>query len=104
MILGALLLQANGLLAPRSARMPSMILAFVFGASFVWVEGLPPLNNIPAYYFGAITMIASGLAPEPRNVVTLALAVGLGLVFGWITVFGRKRLGMLQADLREERG
>lgn len=92
LILGAGLVHVNGLLAPVLGNYALMMLAFAFGSSFVFVERLPPFNNIPAYYFGAIAMIASGLPPEPKNVATLAVSASLGLALGWMTVLGRARL------------
>lgn len=92
LILGAALVQLNGLLAPTLGVYSLMLLAFAFGSAFVFVEGLAPLNNIPAYYFGVIAMIASGLRPEPKSVVRLAVSISLGLALGWLLVYGRTRI------------
>lgn len=100
LLLGAALVYTNGLLTPTFGSYSLMILAFVFGSAFVFVEGLAPLNNIPAYYFGAIVMIASGLPPQPRIVASLVASVILGLALGWMTVYGRARLGEPEGRVR----
>lgn len=95
LILGAGLIVLNGILATTYGDYSLMILAFLFGSSLVFVEGLPPLNNIPAYYFGVIAMFASGPPAQPGIVMALALSIVLGLALGWITVYGRTRLSEL---------
>jgi hypothetical protein len=98
--IGAAVVHFNGQMSPTLGVLSLMVLAFAIAFIFVFVESLAPFNNIPAYYLGAIAMMASGMSPALESIGTMALSVVLGFILGWITVCGRARVSGLLAEKR----
>ena len=59
------------------------------------LEDDPPLNDVPAYFLGAIAFFATGSDPSRAAFVSLVVAGGFGLLIGWLTVTSQTRVARL---------
>ena len=53
------------------------------------LEDTPPLNDVPAYFLGAIAFFATEAKPSPQIFVSMLTAAAIGLGIGWLTVVGQ---------------
>lgn len=92
LFVGAAILGINGAL---QAALGVWALGFGVAAlagALTLLERTPPLEIIPAYYLGAITLFASGLEPSQSTFVKLATPMIFGAACGWVTTWARSNL------------
>ncbi len=86
LLVGVGILLVTALFAPALGDFALGASVALFAGLLTLLEDRPPLNVIPAYYIGAVTLFASGLEPTLMSVVQLAVPVLVGFGFGWLTV------------------
>ena len=59
------------------------------------LEDDPPLDDVPAYFLGAIAFFATGSDPSRAAFASLVVAGGFGLLVGWLTVTCQAGVGQL---------
>ena len=84
LLVGVGILLVTALFAPALGDFALGASVALFAGLLTLLEDRPPLNVIPAYYIGAVTLFASGLEPTLMSVVQLAVPVLVGFGFGWL--------------------
>lgn len=92
LVLGLVILRLNAALAPHFGQWALVGLVLVAAMLLTLLERARAMNNIPAYYIGAIGMFAAGVPPNIAELAPLYLAVALGFGFGWLTIAARHRV------------
>ena len=75
----------NGQLEPQLGLLSFPLVILTVTALLTFLEGSRPLDDVPAYYLGAITFFASGLSVSAPSFLALLYPSALGVVFGWAT-------------------